>query len=140
MPNASRWNDEWWTTQQVLGFLKLKRKALWELREKPKRGFPAHARFGGKFNLYPAADIRLWAESQMRGTRSRPAPPQKSPQSLPVASPSASAPAASAAAGSIALCAASPQPEIGSAPAKAFSGAARRKKRTPDINQLDLFG
>ena len=65
MPEAARWNDEWWTTGQVLGFFKIKRKELWDLRARPYSGFPAPTRFGGKFNLYPAAAVRLWADEQV---------------------------------------------------------------------------
>ncbi len=116
--------DEWWTTAQVLSFLKMKRKALWELRQRPERSFPAPARFGGKFNLYPALAVQQWADRQQRGARRR--TPEKKERGFPIADPKGpSVPS-------------TPAPE---SPAAAMAPA-RNTGRLPTMsaNQPDLFG
>ena len=64
---SGSFSETWWTTEDVCGFLRMKRKAFWELRKKAGLAFPAPVRFGGKRNLYRAADVRSWAERQARG-------------------------------------------------------------------------
>ena len=34
-------DDEWWTTAMVCSYLKLKRRALWDIRRDPAKAFPA---------------------------------------------------------------------------------------------------
>ena len=123
--STSEFTDEWWTTEQVLGFLKMKRKALWDLRKRPDREFPAPARFGGKFNLYPGAAVRAWAENQARGNRPRPAPRKRAAR--PPTEPLPALPAAISVAPA-------------EAPATKSLATRRRRRRAQDANQMDLFG
>jgi hypothetical protein len=34
-------DNEWWTTAMVCSYLKLKRRALWDIRRDPGKAFPA---------------------------------------------------------------------------------------------------
>ena len=62
MPSASirPLDDEWWTTAMVCSYLKLKRRALWDIRRDPAKAFPAAVKPGGKVNLFRAEDERVW--------------------------------------------------------------------------------
>jgi predicted DNA-binding transcriptional regulator AlpA len=62
MPSASirPLDDEWWTTAMVCSYLKLKRRALWDIRRDPAKAFPAAVKPGGKVNLFRAEDVRVW--------------------------------------------------------------------------------
>lgn len=53
-------DDEWWTTAMVCSYLKLKRRALWDIRRDPLKAFPAAVKPGGKVNLFRAEDVRVW--------------------------------------------------------------------------------
>lgn len=53
-------DDEWWTTAMVCSYLKLKRRALWDIRRDPGKAFPAAIKPGGKVNLFRAEDVRVW--------------------------------------------------------------------------------
>lgn len=53
-------DDEWWTTAMVCSYLKLKRRALWDIRRDPDKAFPAAVKPGGKVNLFRAEDVRVW--------------------------------------------------------------------------------
>jgi len=53
-------DDEWWTTAMVCSYLKLKRRALWDIRRDPTKAFPAAVKPGGKVNLFRADDVRVW--------------------------------------------------------------------------------
>jgi hypothetical protein len=53
-------DDEWWTTAMVCSYLKLKRRALWDIRRDPGKAFPAAVKPGGKVNLFRAEDVRVW--------------------------------------------------------------------------------
>jgi hypothetical protein len=53
-------DDEWWTTAMVCNYLKLKRRALWDIRRDPAKAFPVAVKPGGKVNLFRAEDVRLW--------------------------------------------------------------------------------
>jgi len=53
-------DDEWWTTAMVCSYLKLKRRALWDIRRDPTKAFPAAVKPGGKVNLFRAEDVRVW--------------------------------------------------------------------------------
>lgn len=53
-------DDEWWTTAMVCSYLKLKRRALWDIRRDPAKAFPAAVKPGGKVNLFRAEDVRVW--------------------------------------------------------------------------------
>jgi predicted DNA-binding transcriptional regulator AlpA len=124
--STREFTDEWWTTEQVLGFLKMKRKALWDLRKRPDRAFPAPARFGGKFNLYPGDEVRVWAENQARGNRPRPAPRKRvgGPSIEPKPTVTA-APLVAPATGAVATKSPATKP---------------RRRRAQDANQMELFG
>jgi hypothetical protein len=73
-------DDEWWTTAMVCSYLKLKRRALWDIRRDPDKAFPAAVKPGGKVNLFRAEDVRLWVAKR------RPShlpPPQPAQVALP---------------------------------------------------------
>ena len=53
-------DDEWWTTAMVCSYLKLKRRALWDIRRNPEKAFPVAVKPGGKVNLFRAEDVRVW--------------------------------------------------------------------------------
>jgi predicted DNA-binding transcriptional regulator AlpA len=53
-------DDEWWTTAMVCSYLKLKRRALWDIRRDAAKAFPSAIKPGGKVNLFRAEDVRLW--------------------------------------------------------------------------------
>lgn len=44
----------------VCSYLKLKRRALWDIRRDPDKAFPAAVKPGGKVNLFRAEDVRVW--------------------------------------------------------------------------------
>jgi predicted DNA-binding transcriptional regulator AlpA len=44
----------------VCSYLKLKRRALWDIRRDPAKAFPAAVKPGGKVNLFRAEDVRVW--------------------------------------------------------------------------------
>ena len=44
----------------VCSYLKLKRRALWDIRRDPTKAFPAAVKPGGKVNLFRAEDVRVW--------------------------------------------------------------------------------
>jgi hypothetical protein len=64
-------DDEWWTTAMVCSYLKLKRRALWDIRRDPAKAFPAAVKPGGKVNLFRAEDVRVWVAKR----RPSPLPP-----------------------------------------------------------------
>lgn len=73
-------DDEWWTTAMVCSYLKLKRRALWDIRRDPAKAFPAAVKPGGKVNLFRAEDVRVWVAKR------RPShlpPPQMTPSVKP---------------------------------------------------------
>lgn len=67
-------DDEWWTTAMVCSYLKLKRRALWDIRRDPDKAFPAAVKPGGKVNLFRAEDVRVWVAK--RRPSHLPPPPQ----------------------------------------------------------------
>jgi hypothetical protein len=69
-------DDEWWTTAMVCSYLKLKRRALWDIRRDPAKAFPAAVKPGGKVNLFRAEDVRVWVA-------------KRRPSHLPVPQPTA---------------------------------------------------
>lgn len=73
-------DDEWWTTAMVCSYLKLKRRALWDIRRDPEKAFPVAVKPGGKVNLFRAEDVRVWVAKR------RPSP-LPSPQPAPPAKP-----------------------------------------------------
>lgn len=84
-------DDDWWTTAMVCSYLKLKRRALWDIRRDPTKAFPAAVKPGGKVNLFRAEDVRVWVAKR------RPShlpPPQMTPPVKPqvIAKPEVKAP------------------------------------------------
>lgn len=75
-------DDEWWTTAMVCSYLKLKRRALWDIRRDPDKAFPAAVKPGGKVNLFRAEDVRVWVAKRRPSHLPPPQPPQP-----PVATP-----------------------------------------------------
>ena len=73
-------DDEWWTTAMVCSYVKLKRRALWDIRRDPEKAFPVAVKPGGKVNLFRAEDVRVWVAKR------RPSP-LPSPQPAPPAKP-----------------------------------------------------
>ena len=119
-------DDEWWTTAMVCSYLKLKRRALWDIRRDPAKAFPAAVKPGGKVNLFRAEDVRIWV------TKRRPTqlpPPQPAPESAIMAPPKPQVVAA-------------PTPEVVPiavtiAPSK--KPVQRKKQTASDERQLGLF-
>ncbi len=69
-------DDEWWTTEMVCAHLKLSKRALWDIRNAPSKGFPLAIKPGGKVNLFRAADVRAWMAARAQvGVRALKAPP-----------------------------------------------------------------
>lgn len=68
-------DDEWWTTAMVCSYLKLKRRALWDIRRDPQKAFPLAVKPGGKVNLFRADDVRTWVAKRAP----RPLPPPQPP-------------------------------------------------------------
>jgi hypothetical protein len=57
-------DDDWWTLAMVGSYLKLSKRALWDIRRNIQKGFPEPIRPGGKVCLFLADEIRAWAISQ----------------------------------------------------------------------------
>ena len=83
-------DDEWWTTAMVCAYLKLGKRALWDIRRDPSKGFPMALKPGGKVNLFRALDVRIWLENRNASNstlppkaparkQEPPAPPPKAP-------------------------------------------------------------
>lgn len=88
-------DDEWWTTAMVCSYLKLKRRALWDIRRDPLKAFPAAVKPGGKVNLFRAEDVRVWVAKRRPSHLPAPQPatippttqqttPRKHPTTAPV--------------------------------------------------------
>lgn len=88
-------DDEWWTTAMVCSYLKLKRRALWDIRRDPAKAFPAAVKPGGKVNLFRADDVRVWVAKRRPSHLPAPQPatippttqqttPRKQPTMVPV--------------------------------------------------------
>ncbi len=116
-------DDEWWTTAMVCSYLKLKRRALWDIRRDPRKAFPAAVKPGGKVNLFRAEDVRQWVAK--RRPTSLP-PPQPATPSAPANPVIAKEPEHVAAPRP-------PTPEFIKKPAH------RKKHILPDQRQLGLF-
>lgn len=113
-------DDEWWTTAMVCSYLKLKRRALWDIRRDPAKAFPAAVKPGGKVNLFRAEDVRQWVAK--RRPTSLP-PPQQPVSAKPVMAkePQSVAPPSAA-------------------PPRLIRKQVHRKRHTlPDQRQLGLF-
>lgn len=115
-------DDEWWTTAMVCSYLKLKRRALWDIRRDPAKAFPAAVKPGGKVNLFRAEDVRVWVA-------------KRRPSHLPPLRPMIASPAKPQAAS---------QPAATILPIAVTVEVARKpvqRKRTPapDERQLGLF-
>ena len=63
--------DDWWTTRAVCGFLKIGRKALWNMRRDPACDFPAPVDAVGHRHLYLAAEVRAWMDARRERARQR---------------------------------------------------------------------
>ena len=115
-------DDEWWTTAMVCSYLKLKRRALWDIRRDPGKAFPAAVKPGGKVNLFRAEDVRVWVA-------------KRRPSHLPPPQPLAAAPAQQKVA---------PKPAAKAAPivmtaAPAKKPPQRKRATASDERQLGLF-
>lgn len=115
-------DDEWWTTAMVCSYLKLKRRALWDIRRDPAKAFPAAVKPGGKVNLFRAEDVRVWVTKRRPSYLPAPqlttAPPTPPPQ---VAKQQAKI------------------PSIVAAPAPAIKPVQRKRVPAADERQLGLF-
>lgn len=67
-------DDEWWTTAMVCRFLKIGRRALWDIRRDPTKGFAQAIKPGGKLNLFRASEVRSWMDQREAGRLKPPAP------------------------------------------------------------------
>jgi predicted DNA-binding transcriptional regulator AlpA len=65
-------DDEWWTTAMVCAYLKLGKRALWDIRCNPSKDFPKALKPGGKVNLFRALDVRAWLENRSAGNSTTP--------------------------------------------------------------------
>ena len=63
--------DDWWTTRTVCTFLKIGRKALWNMRRNPSSDFPEPVDAVGHRHLYRAVEVRAWMEAQREHARRR---------------------------------------------------------------------
>jgi predicted DNA-binding transcriptional regulator AlpA len=116
-------DDEWWTTAMVCSYLKLKRRALWDIRRDPAKAFPAAVKPGGKVNLFRAEDVRQWVA-------------KRRPTSLPP--PQLATPPASA----NPVVAKQPEPVAPpntATPSLIRKPAHRKRHILPDQRQLGLF-
>jgi len=73
-------DDDWWTLAMVGAYLKLGKRALWDIRRDSRKGFPKPIRPGGKICLFRADEVRGWALSRRGsgaepGAQERPAAP-----------------------------------------------------------------
>jgi predicted DNA-binding transcriptional regulator AlpA len=57
-------DDEWWTLAMVCAYLKLGRKAVWERKRDPKRGFPQPVTLGSSRPRWRGHEVRAWAGAQ----------------------------------------------------------------------------
>lgn len=119
-------DDEWWTTAMVCSYLKLKRRALWDIRRDPGKAFPAAVKPGGKVNLFRAQDVRVWVA-------------KRRPSALPA--PSSVAPLASAKPAVAKSAVAEPpaQPSIVAAVSAIKKPVPRKRAAASDERQLGLF-
>jgi predicted DNA-binding transcriptional regulator AlpA len=63
--------DDWWTTRSVCAFLKIGRKALWNMRRDPASDFPAPVDAVGHRHLYLATEVHAWMDAQRERARRR---------------------------------------------------------------------
>ena len=121
MPSASirPLDDEWWTTAMVCSYLKLKRRALWDIRRDPAKAFPAAVKPGGKVNLFRAEDVRVWVAKRR--------PSQLPPPQLTAAPPTLVAKPL------VAI------PSIAATPAPVVKPVQRKRAVAADERQLGLF-
>jgi len=81
----------------VCSYLKLKRRALWDIRRDPTKAFPAAVKPGGKVNLFRAEDVRIWVAKRRPTALPAPSPVTPPAGAKPiVAKPPAEVPAAPA--------------------------------------------
>lgn len=125
--SVSSIDDEWWTTAMVCSYLKLKRRASWDIRRDPAKAFPAAVKPGGKVNLFRAEDVRIWVA-------------KRRPTALPSpVTPSPVSPAASAKPQAAKPQAAEPPPLVVAAVAPIRKPVPRRRAQVSDERQLGLF-
>ncbi len=116
-------DDEWWTTAMVCAYLKLGKRALWDIRCDPTKGFPKALKPGGKVNLYRALDVRDWLENRRASnSTAQPKAPGKKYAPTPAASQTVAQPP------SITITAAATPPK-----------RVPRRKPAVDPRQLVLF-
>lgn len=110
----------------VCSYLKLKRRALWDIRRDPGKAFPAAVKPGGKVNLFRAQDVRVWVA-------------KRRPSALPA--PSSVAPLASAKPAVAKSAVAEPpaQPSIVAAVSAIKKPVPRKRAAASDERQLGLF-
>jgi predicted DNA-binding transcriptional regulator AlpA len=107
----------------VCSYLKLKRRALWDIRRDPAKAFPAAVKPGGKVNLFRAEDVRQWVA-------------KRRPTSLPP--PQSATPPAPA----IPMVAKKPEPIVertAAAPELIRKAPQRKRSLASDERQLGLF-
>lgn len=116
-------DDEWWTTAMVCAYLKLKRRALWDIRRDPAKAFPAAVKPGGKVNLFRAEDVRQWVAKRR---------PTSLPPPQPTTPPAPARPA-------VAKLPEPTAPPIAATPRLVGKPVPRRRHILPDQRQLGLF-
>lgn len=124
-------DDEWWTTAMVCSYLKLKRRALWDIRRDPGKAFPSAVKPGGKVNLFRAEDVRIWVA-------------KRRPSALPppsIAPPANAKPPTSTKPVSARLAAAEPAalPPVVTTVAPIRKPVPRKRAAVSDERQLGLF-
>ena len=114
----------------VCAYLKVGRRALWDIRRDAGKAFPAAIKPGGKICLFRGSEVRDWALSQRR--EACPSPGVSS-VSAPVAVAEASAPTT--------VEPIAPTPAQISAPEaqRPSKRSTRRKSDSNDDRQLELF-
>lgn len=120
-------DDEWWTTAMVCSYLKLKRRALWDIRRDPAKAFPSAVKPGGKVNLFRAEDVRVWVAKRRPSQLPPPQPAQQQPALVPPAKPQVVV-TAQAKVVPIAVTVAPPKKQV-----------QRKKQPVSDERQLGLF-
>lgn len=118
----------------VCAYLKVGRRALWDIRRDAAKAFPAAIKPGGKICLFRGSEVRDWALSQRR--EACPSPGVSS-VSAPVAAPMAVAEAASPTTVEhiASTLAQTSEPEA----QRSSKRSTRRKSDSNDDRQLELF-
>ncbi len=128
-------DDEWWTTEMVCAHLKLSKRALWDIRNAPNKGFPLAIKPGGKVNLFRAADVRAWMAARAQvGVRT-----SKAPAVVLTVMHTAPAPTSIPAKDVVAIVPSTAEPQQSPVTEKAPARKNATKRKAADLDQLSLF-